>query len=692
MICKNMNPQHIFKHTKRVILTLAALLCLALSAEAQEVVRITGRVVSKQNNEPLMGVNITDVKLRRALAVTDEDGRFATNAHVGTQLRFSMIGAKEQIIKVKNDKFLEVKLDEDNVSIGEVEVKAKYITDRIMPEPTDIEVSGNWLHIRTRVRVPNEMFSHDTRLVVQPILNDVSHKTKRTMRPMVYDAREYHRTQDRLYNFDMNNPSDGDPLSKYVIVKSASTKDRSGRKVDILSYNDSIYVENLKDDYSCDVYMAIEDYTHILYRDTTIIARGTVNPLRWLECPLKSAALNDASYIPEPEKQMRDSKGNINLKFRIGKARLNTDDPQNQAEIEKLRQQINAIRADKDASLQSLSLEGVSSPDGRLERNKELAQQRMDFALRYIKSQLPDDVTKEMEFSSRSSVATWQDVIKLLRSDSLNDEADKMQAVVDRYKNPDFQGPQMRRLPFFKSLLENKYLPQLRQVNYTMNYSIFRQLTIDEIKALYAADYHKLTRYEFYELYRNEPDQAKRETIQRQALEIYPTFLAAANDLSASLIDRGASDPEILRSFAGENAPESVNRNQMIALLNAGLYTAADSLAQYVSEDNDTQLLHAVNGAVNGRYLENYKTIAATGTRNKVVMLLAMKRNEEALAFAKELPDEEAATHYLRAICLNRTEDVVGATDELKRAIEMDPSLEELAHVDGDVNDLFEQK
>lgn len=88
-----MNSENIATHFKQVALTLtlAALLCLALGAQAQEVVRLTGRVVSKQTGEPLIGVNITDTRLRRALAVTDEDGRFSMNTHVGTQLRFSMM-------------------------------------------------------------------------------------------------------------------------------------------------------------------------------------------------------------------------------------------------------------------------------------------------------------------------------------------------------------------------------------------------------------------------------------------------------------------------------------------------------------------------------------------------------------------------------------------------------------------------
>lgn len=680
---------HIFNiGLKRMALTLALVVCAAVGAVAQNVVRLTGRVVSKQTGEPLMGVNITDLKLRRALAVTDMDGRFATNTHVGTQLRFSMIGAKPEVIKVKDDKFVEVKLNEDDVTLGEVVVKTKRITDRIMPEPTDIEVKGNWLYVRTRVRVPSEMFSHDTRLVVQPILNNVTKGKLTLMRPMVYDAKEYHRTQDRLYNFDMNNADSGDPLAKYVTVKSRSLRE-NGRTNDIIGYNDSIYVESVKDDYSCDVYMAIEDYTHILYRDTTIIARGTVNPLRWLDCSLMGRTLDDAAYYPTPEKQMRDSHGNINLKFRIGKATLNPDDPQNTAEIAWLREQIDAIRADRDATMQSLELEGISSPDGRLSRNQVLARQRMQFAASYIRSKLPEDLRDGLDIGSSSSVATWSDVAALLRRDSLVAEADKMDEIIKRYNNPDRQGAAMRRLPFYNSLLEAKYLPQLRQVNYAMNYAIFRQLTLDEIRELYADDYHKLTRYEFFTLYRNEPDSTKRETILRQALEIYPSFMIAANDLAALLIEQGKPDATLLENFADEKAPATVNINHAIALINDQQFSAADEVIGFVPKNDDTKLLHAMSGVLNGRYEENYATVAATGKRNELLMLLAMKRNSEALKLSRELPDDEALTHYLRAVCLNRTEDAVGAYDELKRSFEMDPSLKKIAHVDGDVNDLL---
>ena len=95
---------------------------------------------------------------------------------------------------------------------------------------------------------------------------------------------------------------------------------------------------------------------------------------------------------------------------------------------------------------------------------------------------------------------------------------------------------------------------------------------------------------------------------------------------------------------------------------------------------------------LNGRYDDNFATVAKTGKRNELVMLLAMKRNKEAADLVKQLPEDEAITHYLQAVCLNRMDDPVDAYKALKKAFEMDPSLEKIAHVDGDVNDLLLDK
>lgn len=668
---------------------LAVLLFFTFSeVSAQDVIRVLGQVVIKSDGSPCIGVNISDAGTRRILAMTDVDGTFAVNVRSNARLRFSMVGMKTKEVDVKGKSRLRVVLEEESFSLKEVTVSQKRITDKILPEPTDIEVRGNYFYVKTRVRVPREMFSHNTRLVVQPVLNNATRKEKTLMKPMVYDAREYNQTQDRLYNFDLNDSLAGDPLARYITVKSKQMREK-GRTNDIIGYNDSIYVEHVKDDFSCDVYMAIENYHRILYRDTTIIARGTVNPLRFLDYSFAAHELTDSAYFPKKEVQLRDSQGKVNLRFPVGKAVFDSRDPQNASEIDKLRQQIETISKSKGASLSSLELRGQSSPEGRYNRNMSLAKMRMDYALGFLKRTLPADMTQGMTFTSHAAVAPWERVAEMLRADSLVDEAERVETILSSYNNIEAQGRAIQRLPFYHKTIATHYLPQLRRVDYTLHYNIYRTLTLDEIAQLYAQDYSQLSKYEFFKLYRAERDTTKRHTMLRQALEVYPSFMAAANDLSAMLINQRQYDASLLRPFVGDNAPEEVNTNQLIVLLNEGQYVSADSVAQFITDKASTHTMLAVNAVFNGRYEANYATIAKTSLRNEVVMLLAMKRNEEALKLSKKLSDDEAVSHYLRAICLNRTNDPTEAYNELKKSFEMDASLREIAKVDGDVTDLL---
>ena len=668
-------------------LLLCSLCCIGQVA-AQEVIRITGVVKSKNKGNALYGVNIIDQDSKRLLTQTDQDGRFAIDVRPKSTLIFSMVGAERRTVKLKEGNFVEVNMEEQDYFLNTTEVVAKRITDRVQPEQTDIEVKGNYLHIRTRVRVPREMFGIDTRLVVQPILSNNTTGTDILMRPLVYDAKTYNRTQQRMYDFEMDK---GDPLANYVAVRNRSMREK-GRTNDIIGYSDSIYIERIKDEYSCNVYMAIEDYNKICYRDTTTIAKGTVNPLRWLDYSFSAHEITDTTLYPKAEKQLRASKGQIDLRFDIGKAEFNPENPHNQAEIQKLEEQIRNIEQTPDATLQALNIEGTSSPDGRYASNLKLAQKRMDYALNYLRERVPAHLRTNMKFSSNAEVAGWDQVARLLRKDSLFTEAGQLEDIIEKYKHIDAQGQHIRRLKCYRPLLLNTYLPQLRAVGYNMEYTIFRQLNIDEIKALYNKDYRQLSRYEYFRLYRETDDTELREKYLRQALELYPSFMVAANDLQALLIQRNASEPKLLAPFTGEKAPATVNANHAIALIANGQYAAADSVTTYLPVTDEYKLLHAISGALNGRYAENFATIAATGKQNEARMLRSLNRNEEALAICEQLPKEQALTHYLQAICLNRLEKPLEAYEALKKALKANPELEKTALVDGDVNDLLLDK
>ncbi len=664
-------------------------LFMTLGATAQEIIRVTGKVLDGTNGEPLAFVNVTDMEMKRLVAQTDGDGRFAISVHSNTSLRFSMTGAETQTIKLKGRDSLTVRLTMIDVSLGTAETVAKRVVNKIIIEPTPMEVVGNMVYFKNVIGIPSKMFGHDRRLVVQRIFNNYTRKSETILRPMVYDAPEYHQTQDRMYGFNMNGKN-GDPLAQYVTVKNDSLRDKKIDKRDAFMYMDSLYVKNPNDNFQAVTFIAIEDYNNIVFRDTIITSKGKINPMRWLDYSFGASQVTDEALYPKAIPQLRDSKGNIDLRFPIGKDKFDPNDAHNVIEIKKLQQQVQDIAATQDATIQALSINGTSSPDGRYASNLSLAERRMKYAINYFRSQIPDNIRSHMKFSSNASVAPWSDVVKLMRKDSLNNEADKLESIIKRYKT-DAAGRYIKQLPFYQTLLQSKYLPMLRSVGYTMNYSIFRNLTLDEIKELYKKDYKKLSNYEFFRLYRSEPDDSVREKILRQALEVSPSFMVAANDLSALLTKRGCPDPDLLRKFAGKKAPFVVNQNQMVALLANNEYLAADSLAEYVPETDDTRLLLAVTNAFMGRYQQSYATIAQTSLRNQVVMLLAMKKNDEALAKAMEMTNDDATTHYLKAVCLNRSNDsntAFKANKELKRALELDPSLIHVAENDADVNEM----
>lgn len=143
-------------------------------------------------------------------------------------------------------------------------------------------------------------------------------------------------------------------------------------------------------------------------------------------------------------------------------------------------------------------------------------------------------------------------------------------------------------------------MPRLRKVEYEYTYSIFRYLTDEEIETLYKTDYKQLTRNEFWRLYSKENDLIKKEKICRQALEVYPRFMVAANDLAATCISLGRPDSEILKDYMGGNVPDAVRCNQMIALLHEGKYEKADSIAGLLPVNEMTEKIVAVSRALNG--------------------------------------------------------------------------------------------
>lgn len=666
-----------------VLVVLTLLTALAASGRT---INVRGRVINDGTKEPLQSVTIRSGATGKLIGSTNMEGRFTVPVDEDDELIFSCMTCEPLTEPVKGRMNLEVSLMPKANQLDEVVVMAQGRGNVMDIGKAELDVKGNYIYLKKHVKIPRKLFSSGVRMIIQPTIYNVTKRRLDYLEPVVFDGHRYAITQRRMLDWDESK----DPLTPYRTIKTTSR-----RKDDQVTISDSLYVDNPSDDFMCLVMTSMENYNRVVYADTFMIARGTVNPLRFLGYSLQAYDLDDEAYMPQPDIYLRDTNGDVNLTFDLGKSTLNPDLGDNRAELDKMLDEFRAIQNDPDMTLKSFSICGTASPEGRLESNQRLAAARMNSAMDVIMRSVPDNLKRNAAIKTDSRVASWSEVVALLRADGLDSEADQMQAIIDKSNgSADVQSVRMRKLPFFESLLREKYLPRLRRVNYTITTSRYRPLTDQEIATLYDSDYKQLSMYNFWKLYKSEANDSVRQTIMRRALEVHPKFLAAATDLSALLSNSGKSDPSVLAPFFTDaktiaTLPEVSRYDQAVSQLNSMHFTSADSLMTGLP---DTERFHKgiiYTKALNGRYEDVMKEISEDSPLNEVLLLLAVKDNATAHQKAEQLGGS-AVEEYVKAIAANRMDNYMAAITHLENAVALDPSLLDTARVDGDLTDLVE--
>lgn len=673
--------------TRRIYASLAAIMLTSAAASARDI-NVRG-IVTNTKGEPLQGVCIYNVETDQLLASTNEEGKYLVIIDSDGKLAYSILGMEDTEVPVEGRLAIDVVLTASSITLDEVLVKAKGKLKTVAPEPTDIEIKGNYAHIKTRVKVPHRLFNSSTRLIIQPALYNVTANKMWYLKPLVFDGRRYNITQDRMLDFNLN----ADPLTPYVEVQK-----HSSHKDDMIFWSDSVYLDNPDQDFHCDMLMAMENYNRVFYRDTTTISRGTVNPMRFFQYSLLGTEVTDTTFYPTPEMQMRDTRGDVMLTFKVNDARLYMDQGNNRAEMNSLLSQLQHIENDPDAALKSFHIYSTSSPEGNYAKNVDLSKRRMQSALELIMDNLSPTTRRYMEVKSDASVEPWESLVTMLRADSLNTEADAVADIITKYPGQmDAQSIRIRKLPFYSSLIPEKYLPRMRKVSYEFLTSQFRYLTDDEIAEVYKTDPKSLSRYEFFRLYRYiAKTPAEKEEYLKKALETHPSFLVAATDLAAMKLERGEADYDLLGNYLQpgkkiKKIPDEARLNHIAACLASHHYLEADSLASLLPDTPRFHKAKIYTDVFNGRYEGAMQEVAAESPVNEVVILLALKANDQAWRKASKLGGS-AEEEYLKAVAANRVDEYMAAVSHLENALRLKPELKEIAKIDGDLIDLMEER
>lgn len=666
-------------------LLLAGLTLFAAVSATARPINVSGLIKVAETNEEASGASIIDATTNKLVGVAGEDGRYNITVDSDDTLIFRFLGAEEKKEKINGRHIINVELQPLTTYLTEVNVSAKSgKKDALTVDPTDLDLDGNTIRFKTKVKLPKHMLNADRRVIIQPAIYNVTRNHISYLKPVVLDGWHYAATQERMYDW----VNSRDTLSANQLVRKGARN-----ASDIIYVLDSLGIANPKDDFLGLVYTSLEDYNKVIYRDTFEVARGTVNPLRFLNYSLTPKPVSEEKYFPTPEVELRDTKGEMYLVFPVGKSKLDLSLGNNNAELNALISEFNSIHNHPDMSLKSFSINGYASPEGRYEANQVLAEERMRSAMETVSSSIDPSLRSNAELSSSANVAPWEDVVVMMRADGLDNEADKVQNILYNIKNIDLRSSHIAKLPFYRSIIVEKYLPRLRRVNYNITTSVYRPLNDEEIIELYNKNPKGLTKYQYYRYFSTKEGE-EREKALRQALETHPDFVVAATDLAEIMINRGEDATPILQPFFEDQSkwnrlPESTRLDMAIANMNAMQYSQADEILQTLYDNNDTHKAKIYAAAQNGRYHDVIQEINEDSPLNEVLLLLATKNNAMAYEKSQKLGNS-AVELYVKAIATNRLNNYEDATALLNQALELDPSLREIAKVDGDVIDLLE--
>ncbi len=141
------------------IITVSSLILFTAAGVMARQINVRGKVTEALTGEPLSPVSIYDASDHHLIGSTDEEGKFMVTIDGDGTLSFSILGCEKQDVKVDGRINIDVQMQRSAVGLNEVVVKAKRVTNKVLTEPTDIDVKGNYLHIKTRVKIPHELFS-----------------------------------------------------------------------------------------------------------------------------------------------------------------------------------------------------------------------------------------------------------------------------------------------------------------------------------------------------------------------------------------------------------------------------------------------------------------------------------------------------------------------------------------------------
>ena len=489
--------------------------------------------------------------------------------------------------------------------------------------PNPLEVVGQEVPATVSANVPAKFFKKNASVTITPVL--VYEGTEQAGQPVVYQGEKV-RGNAPVVSYD-----NGGNLIIPVNYVYTPAMDKSEL---YMTFN----VEQGKKQY---VLPRVKVADGVI-ATAALADAGTVNP----------ATANDAFQ------RIINQKYNADIMFLINQAnvrknQLTTD------QIKELNAKVAETKGNDNLQLEEINISSYASPDGALDFNEQLAENREKNTLKYLEGQLKkDEMADFSEITKQWTAEDWNGFKTLVEASDIQDKA-LIIRVLNDVQDPELREEKIRELSHVFDELADEILPQLRRSIITASINVIGK-SDEEINQIFDTDPSKLNVEELLYCATLTNDNARKEKIYATAVSLYPNDFRGYNNLAKAAQLAPASKEVSMNSgllSLVDKDFESANRSFSNA---AGLEELSDALGVYYLTQGD-------NAAA-------VKTFGKSKTNNAALAQILTKDYAAAKSTLAGIATPDATTYYLTAVLGARTNNESMVRSNLEKAIKLNPA------------------